>query len=342
MVYYSGMPKEIATHQFPKHSAGSIMTTAVPTVRAGKTVGDIEALLLKHAYEFATINYIYVLDEHRKLAGVLSIKDVFSHDKKTIVKELMETKVVSVRAHTHQERTALLAVHHSVKAMPVVDHDNKFLGVVPSDTILKILHSEHIEDVLKGVGVVVEKGAVRDALAGSITTQVRRRLPWLIFGLVGGMAAAALVRSFEEALTAQVLLVAFIPTVVYMAGAVGTQVETIFVRRLAIDEDLKIWSYVRRELVVGVSLALILGIIISLVSVIWLGSMVVGLILSLSFVAAIMAATGIALALPSIFRLFRVDPAVASGPFATVISDLVSLLIYFGVAQVILKTMVAG
>lgn len=330
------MSRDQATHQFPKHSAGAAMTTAVPTVRDNQTVSDIEALLLKHAYEFATISYIYVLDEAGKLIGVLSIKDVFSHDKKTAVKELMTTAVVSVRAHSHQERVALLAVHHNVKALPVVDHDNKFLGVVPSDTILKILHSESIEDILKGVGVVVAKGEARDTLTGSVGLQIRRRLPWLLFGLLGGMVAAVVVRFFEEALTAQVLLAAFIPTVVYMADAVGSQTQTIFIRSLALDHEIKIGRYIRRELFVGLLLSLILGIVIALIALVWLGSPIIGVILAISLAVTIIAASFIAVVLPWLFTKIKVDPATASGPFATIIRDLFSLLIYFGIAQLVL------
>ena len=332
------MSQDKANHSFPKHSAGAAMTTSVPTARAGDIVGDVEALLLKHAYEFATINYIYVIDEVDKLIGVLSIKDVFSHDKKTAVKEFMATKVVSVRAHTHQERAALLAVHHSIKAMPVVDHDNKFLGVVPSDTILEILHSEHIEDILKGVGVVVEKGEVKDLLNGKISIQVRRRLPWLVFGLLGGMLAAVVVRFFEDALTAQVLLAAFIPAVVYMADAVGSQTQTIFIRNLALDHEIKIGRYIGRELLIGMLLALFLGALMVIIALLWLGSPLVGVILSTSLAATIVAASLIAVVLPWLFSKLKVDPATASGPFATTIRDLLSLLIYFGIAQAVLTT----
>lgn len=314
------------------------MVQTVPTARPENTVAEAERLLLQRTKEFETINYIYVTDEENRLVGVMSVKEVFRAPKNSRVKDLMGTKLVTVHHRTHQERIANLALKHNLKAIPVVDKDGRFLGVVPSDVILQILHEEHGEDVMRSAGIMISENQARDIISAPAFSYFKKRIPWLGVGLAGGVTAAFMVGTFEEAIRELLTLAAFIPAIVYMADAVGSQTQTIFIRSLAIDHAIGIKKYVMREIIVGLAIASSLGLAIYAISFLWWEPALLGAILGISFFTTIVVAITVALFLPWVFLRIKIDPAIASGPFATVIRDILSLMIYFGVASAMIKT----
>lgn len=318
----------------PPNSAGRLMTHHVPTMDVEATIGDIEKTLMTAPFE--TINYIYVIDAHRRLKGVLSVKELFRTPREAKVKSVMHDEVVTARPHTDEEHVALLAVQHNLKAVPIVDRQHRFLGVVPSDVVLRVLHNEAVEDALRFAGIGINRDSIGSVLHTSALVHVQHRLPWLLLGLIGGMAAAVLVGFFEHALRTQLALAAFIPTVVYMADAVGTQTQTVFIRSLVVDHNFKLRSYLWREGRVSALIALVLTVVVMVTVWMWQRSMALATILGFSIFLTTLAAAVIAVVLPWMLSHFRFDPAIASGPFATVIRDLLSLLIYFGVAQALL------
>lgn len=328
--------RQQASKSFPPESAGRLMTAKVPLADSNAIIADIEKMLFEKTKELETINYIYIVDKDKKFKGVISIKDVFLLPKLTPVSEVMIKDFVSVRSRTDQERVALLALRHNLKAIPVVDKENHLLGIIPSDVILNILHNENVEDVLRFAGIGKLKDPAISIIKAPVLLHFRKRLPWLIFGLLGGVAAAFIVEFFEDALKAQLVLAAFIPAVVYMADAVGAQTQTIFIRSLALDHRLNLRKYTGREVKVNLSLAFVLGIIISIISLLWWQSSLLGAILGISIFVTVLAAMAVAIFLPWLFSKTKHDPAIASGPFATVIRDILSLLIYFSIAQVML------
>ncbi|HEY4715234.1 MAG TPA: magnesium transporter [Candidatus Paceibacterota bacterium] len=322
----------------PKHKEVlARLVKNVPTIRQDLTIGEVVNLLLEKARDFQTISYVYVVDQNNKLIGTVSVMEIFSLPKDRPVKDFMKRNIVTIHPNAHQERAAMLAIRHNIKSVPVVDKDGYFLGIIPSDAIMSILHEEHIEDALKAGGFTGTKGLMKDLISSySYGTYFKKRLPWLIFGLIGGVMAALAIELFESTLKELLTLAAFVPAIVYMADAVGAQTQTIFIRSLAIDQNLSFKKYMKREIIVGVALAAVLGVIISAVSFIWWSPASLGVILGFSFFVTIIAAIIIAMMLPWFFLKIRVDPAVASGPFATTIRDLASVLIYFGVANVVL------
>ena len=322
---------------FPPESAARLMTAKVPLVDSDATIAGIEKMLLEKIKELETINYIYIVDKNKKLKGVISLKDVFRLPKATPVSQVITKDLVSVRPYADQEKVALLALQNNLKAIPVVDKKNHLLGIVPSDVILNILHSENIEDILRFAGIGKLKNPAISIIKASALLHFRKRLPWLILGLLGGVAAAFIVEFFEEALKSQLILAAFIPAVVYMADAVGTQTQTIFIRSLALDRKLNLKKYLFREVKVNFFLALVLGIIISIISLLWWQSSLLGAILGISIFMTVLTAMVVAIFLPWLFSKTKHDPAIASGPFATVIRDILSLLIYFSIAQIMLN-----
>ncbi len=315
-----------------KETAEHLLTSRVPVVTMGMSVGDAIALLTQEAKQQATINYLYVVDDMRMLKGVVSVREIWSIPKEEPIEDHMTRELVTVRPHTDQERAAHLALKHNLKAVPVVDKKGVFLGVVASDTILRVLQAEHTEDLLHLAGVRKHTMTADSLIHAPVAVHVRARAPWLILGLLGGGAAAVVVDLFAEVFANELLLAAFIPAIVYLADAVGSQTQTLFVRALALEQQLAIAPYMRRELLVNICLAALLSLLCALL-VIPFVTLPVLLTLTTSVFLTVVAAMGVALFLPWLFTRLEYDAAIASGPLATVVRDILSLAVYLTVAQ---------
>lgn len=317
-------------------SVESKMCTNFPMIHIGSTIGDVEEMLTLKAQTFETIDYIYVVDEANILKGVLSVKKVFSiEDHTTKVEDAMKKDLITVTPEIDQERIVYLTLSHSLKSLPVVDEKNHLLGIVPYDKILKTFNQEVKKDIFQFGGLFHRVG--EDAsITSSASVMMKTRLPWLIVGVIGGTAAASVVTSFEELLSKFLVLAAFIPVLVYMSDAVGTQSEALIIRSIALDPDLPLVSYIIREIKIAAMLAVICGILISIVAIIGWGTYFLGAIVGISMLISIIAAVCISTILPMVFNKFNYDPAVATGPLATIVSDIATLGIYFYVAILLL------
>ena len=322
---------------YPPETAGGKMIEAVPLASPEEKILDVKNRLFEKMKELETINYIYVVDRERKLVGVFSLKEIFRKPEETKVKDIMQTEIIKARPHTDQERIAILALTHNLKSIPVVDREDHFLGVVTSDTILDILHSEHIEDILRFAGISKHDTFPAKILQAPAGILAKLRLPWLILGLFGGLFAAQIVNFFEGSLKTHFVLAAFIPLIVYMADAVGTQTETLFIRSLAVNFQLDKRKYFLKEVKISLFIALTLGVLLALISFLWFGLPYVGVILGISLFFTIVAAFFLGLLIPHLLNKFKKDPAIGSGPLGTIIRDILSLIIYFSVASLILK-----
>jgi len=317
-----------------KRLALNALTDKVPTASLSTTVRDIEKLLdTEKKDQFETINYIYVLSDNRTLKGVVSIKEIFRNSRETEVSKIMTTDLVTVRSHSSQERAAMLAIKHNIKAIPVVDRDDRFLGVIPSDTILDILHREHIEDVLYEAGIGKFNNPITELINASAFDHLKRRLPWLIVGLLGGILAASIVSGFNTLIEELVLLAAFLPAIVYIGDAVGAQSQTILIRSLAIDKTMSIKKYISRELIVGSTIGVIIGVFAGIISKVFWGDFTLALIVATSLFLTVLISSVIAIILPLLFQKASIDPAIGSGPIATVLRDILSIVIYFTIAS---------
>ena len=319
----------------PADSAGHIMVTNVPTIHESATVGDVEQLLLKEAKKFEAIDYIYTLDNNKRLTGTISIKEIFRSPKLTALKSFQTKEIASVRQHTDRERVAYLALKHNIKSVPVVDKENVFLGIVLYDTILKTMHAEGIENILR-FGGLYNHGSFDDIFHLPILVSIKHRLPWLILGLLGGIAAAAVVGSFEEVLSKNIILAAFIPLIVYMADAVGTQMEAFIIRDLAINPQLKLLKYFFRQALIVVLIGVLVSIIMYGLSLFLYHDPNISFVLVAALFCAIISSLITGLIIPYMFGKLRLDPANASGPIATIIQDVLSVLIYFAIASLVL------
>lgn len=324
-------------NKYPLESAGRRMIGNVPTAIPGERILDIRKRLFEKAKDFETLNYIYIIDRERKLAGVLSLKDVFQKSEESKIEDLTVKDVVKVRPHTDQERIAILALRHNLKSIPVVDKENIFLGVVPSDVILGILHSENVEDILRFAGISKRGAILNETLQLPVPVLTKIRLPWLIFGLFGGLFAAQIVTFFEGSLRTYFVLAAFIPLIVYMADAVGVQAQTLFIRSLALDPRLDIRKYFLKEIKISLVIALILGLLLALISFLWLGLLTIGIILGVSLFLTVICACLIAILIPWLLQNLKKDPAIGSGPFATIVRDILTLALYFSIASLMFR-----
>ncbi len=318
--------------KYPLETAGRLMTDKVPVVKQESTIVDVENLLLKKTVNFDTINYIYVVDDNNKLKGAISVKEVFRAPKTASVKKFLPPEIVSVRAHTDQERVAFLALKHNIKAVPVVDKDDHFLGTVVSDDILRILDSEAVEDILR-FGGLIQKGSFDNVFNISLARSLKHRLPWLILGLLGGLLAAGVVTHFEDILSKNLILAAFIPLIVYMADAVGTQTEAFIIRDLAITPKITFLKYFVRQFSIMFLIGIIMSLCLFIISLVLYGDFLISIVLGTAILFAILSAVFTGVVIPYLFSKIRLDPANASGPIATIVQDILSVILYFSVAS---------
>ncbi len=327
--------------RYQQKTAIDCMVENVPAVSSKTTVADVLALLHQHARDFASISYVYLVDGNRTLVGVVSIRDIFVYSAQTIIAVAAKKSLVSVSGDVSMERVALTAIDHNLKAVPVIDKvSNRLLGVVTSETIRDVLHYGRIHDLLQLSGAGPFDDPKSSLLSGSPFLHIRKRLPWLLLGLLGGFVAALIVQSFETALAAHVLIIAFIPLVVYLADAVGSQTEIIFVRALALDPSLRsvgrFKAYLARECVVSVSLALLLGLCMSVVTTWWFQTPELVPVIFTAIIVTLVAAMLVALFIPFVATRLRYDPALTSGPVATVVRDVLTLVLYFYIVALFL------
>lgn len=330
------MAQEIKNN-FEKNSAGSLMTKGVPLVEADSLISSIEEYLLKNTKKLNSINYVYIVSKTGILKGVISIKEIFRQAKSKKVSEVMLKDFISVHPHTTLERTAYLALKNNIKSIPVLDKDGKFLGVVLSDDILKLVYHLAQKNTSRLAGIHHHHfNKIDDISTLSLFSSLKHRLPWLILGLFGGLLAAQVIGLFESTLAVNIILAAFIPLVVYMASAVGTQLGFFIIRDLFINPKLNFFIYILRQLKVILFMGIIVSGLVFLMIFIFYNQMTIALVLALAMFLAIISSIITGLFIPYAFSRLSFDPANASGPIATIIQDLMSVTIYLLVAQAFL------
>lgn len=302
----------------------------VPVAVSGETAGAVLARLRNHRFDSAAV--IAVCSGSR-LDGLVTIENLIAADPSAPVATVMDADPPIVGGHQDQERAIWKALHHNEPGLAVVDTSGAFLGLIPPHRLLALLLEEHDEDVARLSGYLKSAAGARSASTESVPRRLWHRLPWLLVGLIGAMAAAGLVDAFQAQLEKQVLVAFFIPGIVYLADAVGTQTEAVVIRGLSVGVGIE--RIVRREIVTGLLIgALIAAVTYPLTLLLWHESAVSAAV-SLSLFAACSVAAAVAMVLPWMFSTLGVDPAFGSGPLATVIQDLLSILVYLVVATAV-------
>lgn len=322
---------------FPPDTVGDKMITTFPRATIGARIGEVEQMLVDKIDTFATIDYVYVVDGASVLQGVVSIKELHSSGKDAAVDDVMEKDLIVADPLTPQEEIVYLALSNGIKAVPVVDQQGAIIGIVPYDSILQIFNEEVRQDTFRFGGIFHKLGDEITTVKSSASVMIKTRIPWLTIGVLGGAVTASLVSHFEPALNAMLALASFVPVLAYLSDAVGTQSETLTVRSMALNPKLSLKAYFSRELVVALFLAVACGLMIALVAMLGWGNWALGLIVGCSLFLSMIAAVLISTGLPFLLRSVRLDPAVAAGPFATMISDVVTMTIYLGIASLWLR-----
>jgi magnesium transporter len=301
---------------------------AAPTARVGAVRRSLEGR------RFDTVAEIAVCEQGR-LVGLLNIEDALAASDGQLVRELMDPDPPAVAPGVDQEVAAWQAVQRRESSLAVVDAGGRFLGLIPPARLLAVLLAEHDEDLARLGGFQHDVEAARTAAQEPVGRRIAHRLPWLLVGLAGALLAAVIVGAFEAQLKDRVILAFFVPGVVYLADAVGTQTEAVLIRGLSVG--VPIGRVVRRELLTGLLVGAALSVAFLVVALGWWGQADVALAVALALMAACSIASLVAMALPWLFHRLGADPAFGSGPLATVIQDLLSVLLYFVIGTALVR-----
>ncbi|WP_423831079.1 magnesium transporter [Staphylococcus pseudintermedius] len=322
--------KEIkALLHYDEDTAGGIMTTEYISLTINTPVHEALMRVKDQAPDAETIYVIFVVDEDKKLVGVISLRDLIIAENDAYIEDIMSERVISANVADDQEDVAQTMRDYDFIAMPVVDYQNHLLGIITIDDIVDVMDEEASEDYSRLAGV-----SDIDSTDDTIFQTALKRLPWLLILTVLGMITASILGSFEETLEKVALLVAFIPIISGMSGNSGTQSLAVSVRNIStgdIKEKSKIKLALRESgsgFLTGITCAVSLSLIIMLLY----GQPYLALIVGTSLTIAMTVGTTIGSVIPLVINRLGIDPAVASGPFITTINDIVSMLIYFGLA----------
>lgn len=315
---------------YDTETAGGIMTTDFITLQAELTVGEALTILKHEADEAETIYYVYLVNADQRLVGVITLRDLIVTDDDTKLATIMTAQVITASVHDEQADVAQKIRDYNFIALPVVDDQQRLVGIVTVDDVIEVIDDEAQADYSGLAGVDVEDVSDNPLKAAS------KRLPWLITLLFLGMSTATLINHYEGLLSEASILAVFISLITGTAGNAGTQSLAVAVRRLAFkgNDKPKLVRLVVSEILTGLVTGLITGLTIMLIVGFWKQNFALGLTIGLAMTAAITVANLAGSLIPMLMDKLGFDPAVASGPFITTLSDLTSVLIYFSIAQV--------
>ena len=299
----------------------------VPKAAPTQTARDVLASLIGE--EFSSADDVAILDGH-ELVGLVPIERLLAAPGDATIAGIMDADPPVVDPDCDQETIAWKMVEHHESSVAVVDGSGRFVGLVPPHRMLSVLLHEHDEDFARLGGYMRGTLGARRAAEEPVTQRLWHRFPWLLIGLVGAMASAVIVGAFEEHLNEVLLLAFFLPAVVYLADAVGTQTEAILIRGLSVGIGLR--KVIPRELISGAIIGALIGLAFLPFALIGWGNEEVAIAVALALFCACSIATLVAMALPLLLQRLGVDPAFGSGPLATVIQDLLSIVVYLAIA----------
>lgn len=311
--------------------AADLMTAAVPRARAEDTVGAALATLRKSRLDEAS--HLYLVDGTSRLVGQVPIETLLTAPTDARLDGLQGSLPVEVLPDDNAETAALRAVERQDADVAVVDAQRTLLGAIPIGRLLALLHDEHVDDWLRmgGIGAAHPHPAKGNGTWNAFVA----RIPWLILGLVGGWLAAGVAHLFEAALERDITLAFFLPLVVYMSDAVGTQTETVLVRALAYGR-VPLFSQLLREGLLGLLIGGTVGALAGVGLFAWSGQQTIATVVGVTLAVTSLVATLVASLLPLGLLRLGADPALASGPIATVLQDLLSVTIYLSIATAML------
>ena len=322
--------------RYPENSAGSIMTIEYMEFHTGTTVGQAMAEIRRTGVDKETINTLYILDSGRQLIGTVGLRKLLLATDDRLVEELMNTQLISVHTTDDQEVVADTVRKYDLLSIPVVDHENRLVGIITVDDIVDVIEEENTEDFEKMAALLPSDD---EYLKTSIFAMAKNRLPWLLIMMVSAIFTGQIVTHFENVLSSAqgvgVALVAAIPMLMGTGGNCGSQASTLTIRGLALGEiEFKdifrvLWRELRVALMLGVVLAIANFLIMAFITV---KNTQVALVVSMAMFVTVLIAKTIGCSLPLLAKLVRLDPALMASPIITTIVDAASLLVLFSIA----------
>ena len=328
--------------QYPEDSTGSIMTTEYIDLKISMTVEDALKKIRRVGQDMETINVMYVVDADRHLLGYISIRTLLLADENDTMEELMDSAVISASTLDDQEETARKFEKYDFLTMPVVDKENRLVGIVTIDDALDVLMEETTEDIEKMAAITP---SYKPYLNTGILETVKSRIPWLLLLMVSATFTGQIISSFEDALAAQTILTAYIPMLMDTGGNCGSQASVTVIRGISLNEitmkDLAkvIWKEIRVAVIIGAILAVCnFGKLMLVDKMLFHNPITISVaaVICLTLVFTVFAAKLVGCTLPILAKALGFDPAVMASPFITTIVDAISLLIYFQFAQLLL------
>ena len=330
--------------RYPDNSAGSIMTTEYVSLRPNMTVGEAILRIRRQGVDKETIYTCYVIDNDRTLLGLVTVKDLLlCDDDETKINDIMVTNLISVTTQTDQEEVARMFSKYNFLALPVVDGENRMVGIVTFDDAMDVMEDEATEDMEIMGGMTPSE---RPYLKSSPFELFRNRIPWLMLMMVSATFTGLIMTSFEDALAAQIALSAFIPMLMGTGGNSGAQSSVTVIRGLSLGElhfgdiGMILWKEIRTALLCGLSLAAVCFAKIWLVDHLLMGNanitLMVDLVVCCALCVTVLLAKMVGCMLPIAAKAVKLDPAVMASPFISTIVDALSLLVYFLFAKLLL------
>ncbi len=336
--YLLALPEERSAEirellHYEDKTAGALMTTEYVDILADQDISSAIKDIRSEATEAELIYYAYVVTDDNELIGVVTLRDLLTNPEETQISEIMTAPVISVTVDEDQAAVAQRVRDYNFVALPVVDYASKMVGIINVDDVIDVIDEENAGEFSGLAGVDTEE-TPDDPFHSSI-----KRLPWLIILLLLGMSTTTLINHYEGLISQASILAVFVSLITGTAGNAGTQSLAVAIRGLSNAEEKKFagLKMVFHELVTGISVGLVTGLTIFVIVGLWKSNFILGFVIGISMGIAIMVATVAGSIIPLLMDQLGVDPAVASGPFISTLSDLTSVLIYFNIAHSFLK-----
>jgi len=318
---------------FETETAGRIMTPDFFALGEDVTVSEAITALQKRSEDLEMSFYVYVVDERNHLLGVVNMRQLLLNSPSTPLRKFMSTDVIRVTTATDQEEVARLVANYNLIALPVVDAENRLVGIVTVDDIIDVIKEEATEDIYALAGVEAD-----DRATGSSLQSIRSRLPWLLLSLGTAMLAAVVVNAFRDAIDHAIVLAVLMPVVLAMGGNAATQSMTVVVRSIGLDN--LVWSVAARvilkESIVAALNGAVVGLIAGLSASVWFRSTRVGVVIAVALLLSTVVGGLVGALVPMVLKRMRIDPAIASSIFVTTVTVIVGLVIFLWAGRLLL------
>lgn len=321
---------------YPDNSAGSIMTVEYAELKENLTIKQAMEILKKEIEYYETVNICYVVDIQRKLIGFLQLKDIICANPEDLVKDVLNSGVISCKTTDDQEEVALMFQKYDLSAMPVVDSENRLVGIITFDDIIDVVQAENTEDIERMAAIT---STHKPYLKVGIFETWKSRIPWLLLLMISATFTGKIIQSYESALASYVILTAFIPMLMDSGGNAGSQASVTIIRGISLGEvEFKdifkiMWKEARVAILCGITLATANFVKLWLIDRV---ALEVNFIVNITLIFTVFLAKLLGCTLPLIVKKMKLDPAVMASPFITTLVDACSLIIYFQVATIML------